>query len=67
MKNKEVKKEKVVRDPINLDITSINQIGEVTIKFSEDLRSINDLPQLNLTMISNKLFFDVEYKSKIEI
>lgn len=50
-----------------MKVRHANQIGEVELEFSEPLRSIEDLSQLNLTVISSELFFGVTYESQLNV
>lgn len=50
-----------IRDPIELTVDSINQIGEVKIVFSERLKSILDFDQFDLDSISSPEMFDVNF------
>ena len=47
-------------------LSKFTQIGEVEIYFSEILKSIDQFEGLNLTMISNSMFFEIEYKTFVE-
>ena len=40
-------------------------LGQVKLSFSEDLKSIEELKQLNLTSISNNQVFKVLYSTKV--
>ena len=57
-----------MRDPIDLEIFSINQIGEVQILFSELLESLETVGKGKLTTrsISNSLVFDIRYLCMID-
>jgi len=60
--------EEEVRDPIDLEIFSINQIGEVQILFSELLESLETVGKGKLTTqsISNSVVFDIRYLCQID-
>ena len=47
-------------------ISEITQNGEVIVQFSEELWSIDQQKGLNLTMISNKVLFGVDFKTFID-
>ena len=47
-------------------ISEFTQNGEITVQFSESLRSMDQMKGLNLTMISNEFMFEVDYKTYVD-
>lgn len=44
----------------------MNELGVVSFYFSEDLKPIEDLDQLNLTILSSIDVFEVEYHTMVQ-
>lgn len=54
------------KEPISFYISEVTQNGEVHVQFSETLKPIDQIKGLDLTIISNELFFQVDYQTYVE-
>lgn len=54
------------RMPISIELDKFTPLGEVSMFFSENLKSIDEIEMLNLTSISNNFVFKVQYSTNVE-